>query len=274
VLQVRRPALDLARDIPRHWNGGDAFATHFLDALSSVFPAGEALFVRSVLHYRDRIEDAALLRAVQGFAGQEAQHSRQHDRHLELLVAHGYTALLKLHHIADRAGRWLNHTMPRPALVLTTAAEHLTALLARRILEDDARFTHAMDPRMAALWRWHALEEAEHKAVAFDVLAQAAPSFGLRALLLVTTTFGLLVEMLARTAYMLWKDGELFRYNTLRSGWRFLFAHGGLLRGHARAYFMWFRRDFHPTQIDDAPLIDAWRARIALPAGTNATHIP
>jgi uncharacterized protein len=264
-LQVRRPDLDLSTDVPRHWYGGDAFATHFLDALSSVFPAGEAFFVRSVLHYRDRIEDPALRRAVQGFAGQEAQHSRHHDRHMDLLAAHGYTALLKLHRIVDRAMRWQNRTMPHISLATTTAAEHLTALLARRILEDDARFTRAMDPRMAALWRWHALEEAEHKAVAFDVLAHTAPSYVLRVLLLVVTTLGLFVETLLRAAYMLWKDGALFRLDTVRSAWHFLFARGGLVRGHAREYFAWFRRDFHPAQIDDAALIEAWRERIAAP---------
>ena len=51
--QVRRPAKRLSRDIRRHWYGGDAFASHFLDALSSTFPAGEAFFVRSVIRYRD-----------------------------------------------------------------------------------------------------------------------------------------------------------------------------------------------------------------------------
>jgi predicted metal-dependent hydrolase len=65
---------------------------------------------------------------------------------------------------------------------------------------------------------------------------------------------------------MLARDGELLKARSWRSGWRFLLARGGLLRGHARAYFAWFRRDFHPAQNDDVPLIDAWRERIALPA--------
>jgi hypothetical protein len=265
-IMVRHPDLDISADMPRHWYGGDAFATHFLDALSSVFPAGEALFVRSVLHYRNRTGDPALQSAVQAFAGQEAQHSRYHARHLDLLAAQGYPALRTLHVVADRAGRWLNRTLPRVCLAGTTAIEHLTALLARRILENDARFTRPMDPRMAALWRWHALEEAEHKAVAYDVLQRVAPGFALRVLLLVATTLGLFGEMFVRTGYMLARDGELLKARSWQSGWRFLFARGGLLRGHARAYFAWFRRDFHPAQNDDAPLIEAWRERVALPA--------
>jgi hypothetical protein len=266
MLEIRKPSLDLSADLPRYWYGGDAFATHYMNALSSVFPDGEAFFVRSVLRYRDRIDDPALARAVQSFAGQEAQHSHHHDRHLELLGAQGYTALGRMNRLLDRVMRWQNKVMPRVSLAGTAAAEHLTALLARRILENGAEFTRPMDPRMAALWRWHALEEAEHKTVAYDVLRRAAPSFALRVLMLVATTLGLFVEMLVRTGYMLWRDGALLRADTWRSGWRFLFARGGLLRGHGRDYFAWYRRDFHPAQIDDAPLIETWRERYALPA--------
>jgi predicted metal-dependent hydrolase len=266
VLQVRKPALDLSADVPRYWNGGDAFATHYLNALSSVFPDGEAFFVRSVLRYRERIDDPALLRAVQGFAGQEAQHSHHHDRHLALLDAQGYTALGRVNRLMDRAMRLQNRLLPKFSLAGTAASEHLTALLARRILEDSSAFTRAMDPRMAELWRWHALEEAEHKAVAYDVLQRVAPSYARRALLLIATTLGLFVEILGRTAYMLWKDGVLFRRETWKSGRRFLFARRGLMRGHGPAFFAWFRRDFHPAQNDDSTLIETWRERFALPA--------
>jgi predicted metal-dependent hydrolase len=262
-LQVRRPTLELSADVPRWWYGGDAFATHCLDALSSVFPDGEAFFVRSVLHYRGRIDDPALQRAVQGFAGQEAQHGHHHDRHLELLEAHGYGALGRMNRLMDRAMRLQNRWLPRVSLAGTASAEHLTALLARRILERSSEFTRPMDPRMAELWRWHALEEAEHKSVAYDVLMRVAPGYALRVAMLVATTLGLFAETFARTAYMLWKDGVLFERATWRSAAAFLFARGGLLRGHGPAYLAWFRRDFHPTRNDDSALIEAWRERFA-----------
>jgi predicted metal-dependent hydrolase len=259
ALQVRRPSFALAADLPHYWNGGDPFATHCLNALSSVFPDGEAFFVRSVQAYRDRIDDPNLRRAIQGFAGQEAQHSHQHDAHLALLEAQGYTALLRLNRLADRGMRFANRHAPRLALASTAATEHLTALLARRILRDGSEFTARMEPRMAALWRWHAVEEAEHKAVAYDVLQCVAPSRALRSFALVLNTLGLFVETLLRTFYMLAKDGVLLRRETFTSGWRFLFGAGGLLRGHGREYGAWFRRGSHPEQIDDRPLIDEWQ---------------
>ena len=262
AIEVRRPALDISPDVPRHWYGGDPFATHYLDALSSVFPDGEAFFVRSVQRYRDRIDDPGLKKAIQGFAGQEGQHSHQHDRHLDLLAGHGYAALERMNRAGDTIMRIINRRLPRFALASTAALEHLTALLARRILENGSQFTAAMDPRMGALWRWHALEEAEHKTVAFDVLQRVAPSYPLRAFALVVNTLGLFAEMLVRTSYMLWKDGELARGANWRGGVRFLFGREGLLRGLGRDYRAWFRRDFHPSQIDDTALIEAGRARL------------
>jgi predicted metal-dependent hydrolase len=62
-------------DVPRHFAGdGDLISSHLTAALSSVFPDGEDFFVRSVRHYRDRVDDPALKRDVAGFIGQEAVH--------------------------------------------------------------------------------------------------------------------------------------------------------------------------------------------------------
>ena len=268
ALIVRRPSLELTSRIPRYWNAGDPFATHYLNALSSVFPDGEAFFVRSVQRFRDQIDEPDLLRAISGFAGQEGQHSQQHDRHVELLVEQGYTALVRLNRLADKGMRFGNRHWPKFSLASTAAIEHLTALLARRILREGSRFTAAMDPHMAALWRWHAVEEAEHKAVAFDVLQRVAPSRALRSSALLLNTVGLFVEILARTIYMLGRDGVLRQRGALSGGWRFLFGRDGLLRGHGRDYTAWFRRGFHPSEIDDRALIEAWHEQARLTSGT------
>ena len=265
-IEVRRPAIELddaTPEIPRHWYGGEPFATHFLDALSSVFPDGEAFFVRAVMHHRDRVDDPALARAVQAFAGQEAQHSHQHGRHLALLAGHGYKAIATRNRVMRAVLRLCNRKIPHASLVATAALEHLTALLARRLLSEPERWTGPMDPRMAALWQWHALEEAEHKAVAFEVMQTVGASRFHRAWAMGTNTVGLLVETLDRTAYMLWKDGLLFRRRVWSEGLRWLFGRGGFLRGMGRDYARWYRRDFHPDEVDDSALVAAWRERLA-----------
>lgn len=254
-IPIRRPVRPLSRDIPRHWYGGEAFASHFMDALSSTFPFGEAFFVRSVLRYRDQIDDPELLEEIRGFAGQEGQHSRVHSDHVELLIEQGYPLIENRNRFVDGIMQWFNRKQPEVSIAATAALEHLTAILARQLLRHPERFTAAMHPEMAALWRWHALEEAEHKSVAFDVMQIAAKSYRRRVLAQVGNTFGLALEVFERIVYMLYRDGLLFRRAGWAGAWRFLYGETGLLRGIGPDYWAWYRRDFHPRDIDDRALI-------------------
>ena len=52
---------------------------------------------------------------------------------------------------------------------MTAALEHFTATLAEMILSDPEARDMFGDETVKNLFLWHALEEAEHKAVAFDV---------------------------------------------------------------------------------------------------------
>lgn len=274
---VRRPKLDLAnRRVPgappidRYWWGGDPFRTHFMNALSSTFPFGEAFFVRSVRHYADRVEDPALTARIRDFAAQEGQHSHLHDDHVTLLTRQGYGVLERRNRILDRVVRWHNRRTPRFSLAMTAAIEHLTALLARQVLREDADWLDDMEPRMRALWRWHALEEAEHKSVAFDVARAAELPHALMVFTMVIATLDLANEVCQRIAYCLWKDGRLFEGRTWSRGLRFLFGRGGFLRGLGAQYRAWFRRDFHPDEIDDSDRIARSSARIELELGRLA----
>lgn len=256
VISVRRPEILLSQAVPRHWYAGEPFPTHFLDALSSTFPFGEAFFVRSVSYYRDQIDDPVLTEQIRGFAGQEGQHSRLHDDHLALLLGHGYDMLASRNRLFDRFLRWQNRRQPRVSLAATAAIEHLTAILARQVLSDPDRFTGEMHPEMARLWRWHALEEAEHKSVAFDVLMGVAPGLLRRRVVMALVTLELAFEVVLRSSYMLYKDGVFFRRQTWSQAWPFLFGPRGLLRGIGADYRAWYGRDFHPDSIDDRALIE------------------
>ena len=80
--------------------------------------------------------------------------------------------------------------------------------------------------------------------------------------MLASNTVGLVFEIMDRTCYMLWKDGLLFRRATWKNAWRFLLGPDGFLRGLGRDYWRWYRRDFHPDEVDDTPLLERWRPRI------------
>ena len=265
-IQVRHPEFGISEKTPRYWYEGDPGRTYILNALSSTFPAGEAFFVRSVQHFRERVRDPGLLEQIRAFCGQEGVHAQQHDLHVRLLVGQGYTAIPRINQIADREMRFWNRRAPRFALAVTAALEHLTAILARRALREPEIWARAMHPDVAPLWQWHAMEESEHKAVAFDVLQQVSGSYRLRVGALLFATFGLLTDTFVRWLYFNAVDRRLLDPRLWIGTFRFLWGHEGMYRALVPGYLEWYRRDFHPGQHDDRLLIDACLARLALPS--------
>jgi len=64
----------------------------------------------------------------------------------------------------------------------------LTALMAHGFFS--ANFMQGADPRVRAMYAWHAVEEIEHKAVAYDVLTKVAKAnYFTRILSFILTTF-------------------------------------------------------------------------------------
>src|SRR3546814_8693852 len=61
---------------------------------------------------------------------------------------------------------------PIASLAATMALEHFTAILAHELLKDSRHLASA-DAETAAMWRWHATEEIEHKGVAYDTWLHA-----------------------------------------------------------------------------------------------------
>ena len=81
-LTVRRLLVDLSAGFPRHWLAGDAFRSHYMNALSMSFPSGEQFFIDAVRKAAKRLpqtpEHAQLHRTIAGFVGQEATHRQVH----------------------------------------------------------------------------------------------------------------------------------------------------------------------------------------------------
>jgi len=176
--QPRTPRLGFS-GVPKRWFGGSAAATQVANGVNLLFPAGERFFVRSVRHYLDRLDDPRLVAEVRGFFGQEGRHAQAHERFFDTLREQGYDVDAVLRPYEELAyGRIEKMTTPALRLAVTVALEHFTAILAEDALEaDDLAGAH---PVMRQLLEWHALEELEHKAVAFDVLRAVNPSYALR----------------------------------------------------------------------------------------------
>lgn len=248
--------------VPRHWLGGRRSVTTFFDTLSVFFPDGERFFVDAVKAHKDRLPEGRLRSDVVRFCGQEGVHAREHVRYNEMLDAQGYPGT-RLQKRVERILDFVRRTAP-PSLQLsaTCALEHFTAVMATFLLEDP-RLLEEAHPEMRALWRWHAAEEYEHRAVAFDVYAEVGGTYSERvyAMVLAAAIFWTLVPV--HQFEMMRADGTQWSLREWRALYRWLFTDPGPMRPMARRWLDYFRRDFHPSDHRSDEVLEAWKAAYA-----------
>lgn len=263
-LRVRSPSFPL-EEVPRYWFAGNAIATHITNGVCALFPAGERFFVRSVHHYLGAFDgDPELVAQVRAFCGQEGRHAQAHERALRVLRAQGYDVDSFLKIYERIAFGWVESAMsPRLRLAVTAACEHYTALMAEGALAED--LLGVAHPVMRDLLLWHAAEEIEHKAVAFDVLAHVAPGYPLRLAGLALATALLSGFWAAATLSLLAADASEGRLPSRADA----AAIRSRPRSIARDVFWqglrdYVRRDFHPHDRDNLGLAAAYLARAGL----------
>jgi predicted metal-dependent hydrolase len=118
------------------------------------------------------------------------------------------------------------------------------------------------------LLMWHALEESEHKAVAFDVYQQVGGTERMRINVMWLTHLLFVLETGTWTAISLAMDPDARRYpfRVARSILRL--PRSPFARPRAvRQLFEYNRRGFHPNHGDTTELIAQWRARLFGSAG-------
>ncbi|MBC7702062.1 MAG: metal-dependent hydrolase [Massilia sp.] len=249
---VPRENLDfgLDGDIPRFWLDNDPFKSRFFDAMSTFFPEGERFFISCVRDYRDQITDPKLLAEVKDFTRQEGQHGIVHRQFNNRVKAQGVDVDLIEKLTVFVLFRVLRKVLPKShTLALTAAFEHMTALMAHGF--EAAKVMDKADPRIRAMYTWHAIEEVEHKAVAFDVMQKVAKvGYMHRVFALILATIGFPIGTFLVINRMLKADGfGIFkRTGLMAKGLWWLYKPGGLympILGHFMAYF---KPGFHPWQ--------------------------
>ena len=259
----RAPDLDLT-GVPRRWVANSAVATAISNGVNVLFPHGERFFVRSVNKYLDRVKDPVLRANVKAFFKQEGAHAHAHDEFNAVLRAQGFEVdrfLARYRAISS----WIEARMPDIInLAGTAASEHFTAILA------DGAFStgilDATDPRMQRLLAWHAAEEIEHKAVAFDVLQTVSGSYALRIAGLAYATVMLGGFWFAATSMLLRQDGIGWR-GALRELRQLRQRDPVIRRVFIAGIRQYLRRDFHPSDNANDHLAADWLAAhgMALP---------
>ena len=185
-MTVRRMDFDFG-GLPRYWADKDPFLTHMLNALSATFPEGERMFIDSVRAFRDRITDPEMQKAVSDFIGQEAMHSKEHLAYNAYAKAHDIDLGFIENFVKQRVAFIQKQFPPIRQLAITCALEHFTAILANQLLENP-EVMGELDAAYGDMFMWHAVEETEHKAVAYDVYQQVSGDYATRVRAMAITT--------------------------------------------------------------------------------------
>ncbi len=257
-IEVRPLRFDVDARAPRDWHGGRKSVTRFFDSLSIFFPHGERFFIQAVRAHAKYVTDERLLADVRAFCGQEGAHSREHDRYNDRVRALGYPVDRLEQSVRRSLDRTSRRAPKRAQLAVTCALEHFTALMGHLLLADE-RVLEGADPEMAALWRWHAAEENEHKAVAYDVYLAAGGTYVERVWVMAIVSVMFWAKVLKHQVFMTRVDGTWLSPREWGALLRFLFVTPGAMTRLIPLYFRYYRPGFHPNDIDSRGVLDAWR---------------
>ncbi|OUY07733.1 metal-dependent hydrolase [Acinetobacter populi] len=277
---VRRMNFDFEH-VPQYWANESAGITHFLTALSALFPAGEKFFIDSVRAVRKHPlikDDERLQKEISAFIGQEAMHTQEHVGFNASAQKYGHdvatlekntdTVIQAARKVFAKVVKPFGMTQEMVDLTATTALEHFTATIASQLLTNQHIQDLMTDQTMANMWYWHAVEENEHKAVAYDVyegvFGQGIKAYTLRTSALV---FAMTLIFLTQSYFVLRLLKQDQKLNLKELGMIYTYAYSpskGIITGMTKEMLAYFRPGFHPNDLDTNALLDKWKAKLGL----------
>ena len=261
IVPRERLQFGLDGDIPRFWYGGDPFKTRFWDALSIIFPPGEKFFMTCVRDFRDQINDPKLLQDIKDFNRQEAQHGMVHRQDNDRLRQQGIDVDSLTQYVDELLnGHYRKHYSRDYTLAITSALEHFTSIFAHSLFDKRDVMKDA-DHRVRAMYAWHAIEEVEHKGVAYDVMIDYAKvGYFKRCGALIHATFMFPHVILKFANAMLKADGFSFwqRLQLNAKGIWWLLKPGGFAAPLHKHYVQYYKPGYHPWQETEQPGYEEW----------------
>lgn len=255
---VRRLEQEYGDDIPDFWLRNNAYLSMYFTGFSAKLPEGEAQFIYSVRLFQDRITDPVLRSQVRAFIGQEAHHSREHDALNGAMKRRGYR-LDKIERRMRRINKWMRkHQSPAKQLAGTVCGEHITALMADYFIAKRPDLLEELHPSMTRIWAWHAIEETEHKAVAFDVYGQLVGDRNLLRRTMLVFTLIFFTENAWDALAMTRRAGQLLNFRMWKQALGFLWR---MMRELRSDYLDFYKKDYHPWQHDNRAALEAAKKR-------------
>lgn len=244
----------------RHWHNTDLETYHF-NALAMFLPVLEKMIILSIKKSLIQLNDAPTLHAeVASLVAQEAIHGREFQIYNARIIMPFYP--LQIEQFSLRVFRYFAGFMNRFSrtfhFALSAAGEHFTAISAALFLKEPQWFS-GVPPTLAAIWRWHCIEELEHKTVAFDVFQHLNGRYWFR-------IFGMLIMTLIFTTLYFKPIWMMIKIDNKHKDFRFYcrafqyyWGKGGFCRSLLKPYFKYYHPRFHPAQQDTFYLIAQWK---------------
>jgi uncharacterized protein len=260
-IPVRKLQIDLSQGFPRHWHSGDAYKSCLFNTFSMLFPVIEDHFSDVMRGFIPELKTAGktqLLRDVQAFLGQEATHRIVHQQYNAQLEKQGFFNWI------EKSLLWRIDTFRNMSrlskLSIVIGTEHFIGIIGDGLLRTNA-WLEGSDEKMAKVWRWHAAEETEHKAVAFDLYDFAGGGYWRRVLWYLIISIALMIDLHIQTTVSLVNDGSLWRPRTWANAARFWFTRPGVVWQVLPMWLSYFSPKFHPWNHDNLNVLEAWRVK-------------
>lgn len=262
---VREFAFEFPRDLDPVWRPDNPVITHLFNGLSLVKPYLEPYLAKSTLTAISHIDVPELVEDMRNFSAQESRHFECHRRLNELLKSNGYPELARVEERMARSYRKLMKKSLRTQLAYNAGFECMTNGFTKWMINKRVRLFGGGSPHVVSFFLMHAVEEAEHKTVAYDVYMAYSGKYWPRAIGVLHGSFHVLGFSLVAMFTALRKDRELGRPRSAISIIREISS----LVGNVGPYLLRALLPWHNPRHDRDPqwMRDWIRGHAALPKG-------
>lgn len=256
---------------PKYWHSNSDVKTYHFNALAFFLPQLEKMLVLSLKKAKAQVKNPALKSEVASLVAQEAIHGRSFVDFSDQIV-------FKYYNLPKHYSLWffrglagaLNKLSKTFHYSLSAAGEHFTAIAADLFLRDPQWFED-VPKEYSAIWRWHCIEEIEHKHVAFDVFTATNGNYFVRIAGMILMTFFFMALYLKPIWLMMKQDNKHKDHQFYCRAWRYYWGKGGLYRALWQPYWDYFKPSFHPNHHQNDHLIAEWKAYFRLHSAEQIT---
>ena len=217
---VRDFAFEFPKDLDPVWRPDNPAVTHLFNGLSLVKPYLEPYLAKSTQAAIPYIDAPELVQDMHAFSAQESRHFECHRRLNEILKSNGYPELVRVEQRMARSYARLRNKSLRTQLAYNAGFECMTNGFTNWMINKRKTLFAGGAPHVVSFFLMHAVEETEHKTVAFDVYMAYSGKYWPRALGVFHGSFHVLGFSLVGMFTALKKDRKLGKPRSIFSALR------------------------------------------------------